>query len=129
MPGCGAISWSMINPPGITSLKKSDSLSPSSHQMSITFQLGVGAVCPSLIHVGRLTSSILWRSCAGNHRWCGFRSITACHVWRALALTVFLHLFRVLLSLGGRRYNIDIPCMAEHSTDELSVFESYFSSW
>lgn len=40
--GCGVISWSMINLPGATPFKKTESPTPRSYPLPITPQLGIG---------------------------------------------------------------------------------------
>lgn len=65
--GCGATQWSMVNLPGTIPLKKPDSSSPRSYQLSIALQFGEGAHAPFLLHAGMPTGLLFFRACAGNH--------------------------------------------------------------
>lgn len=53
---------------------KFDSPSPTSHQLLITLQLGMGPHEPLPIHAGMLTGLILLGSCVGNYSFCEFVS-------------------------------------------------------
>lgn len=66
MHGWRAIHWSLGNLPGSMLLKKIDSSSPSSYQLSIAPQLGVGLVFPFRIHAVLLNGLIFCGSWAGN---------------------------------------------------------------
>lgn len=59
--------WRLVDLTGATPLKKTDSPSPRSYQLSLASQLGMEFACPSMFHIGILTGLILYRSCAGNH--------------------------------------------------------------
>lgn len=54
--GCGLIHWTVVELPGATLLKETESLSLRCHQCSGAPQLGVGTWEPLPLHVGMLPS-------------------------------------------------------------------------
>lgn len=117
--------WYVVDLPGVTSLKKTDSLSPSSYQMPVAPQLVVGvcghlplpcwdSLCLEFVQVLYLLSQPLWLLI------CNY---PVCHVGKTpfpwhypppQALTISLSpLLRISLSIGCREYD---PFRAEYST-------------
>jgi hypothetical protein len=82
--------WRLVDLTGATPLKKTDSPSPRSYQLSLASQLGMEFACPSMFHIGILTGLILYRSFASNHSFYEFMGRTIMPGQKASVLSTII---------------------------------------
>lgn len=130
--------WYVVDLPGVTSLEKTDSLSPSSYQMPVAPQLVLG-VCG---HLPLQCWASVWREfvqvlCVLTQPlWLLICNYPVCHVGKTLfpwcypppqALTISLSpLLRISLSVGCEEFDAYVPFRAEYSSFLLL---SIWTSW